>query len=399
MNFISTLVEHLDSAESPNSYITWAGLATISAILRDNVYFQFKYDKIYPNIYVVIVAGSSATRKDMPVRIAERLTRDIANTKIISGRTSIQAVMKNLSENYTNDKGHRLKGASGLLLSKELSDLIVDDPVAMKIITDWYDCHDHWDNNLISSGVSKLENVCVTILSASNDVLFQDVFKNSEIYGGLLARSFIVTETRRKRKNSRMYDQLDKTNLYPLLVEHLRELAKCKGEINLTDEARACYDAWYLSIEDDAFDRAGVIARMHTGVLKVGILLAAARSDFKMTVKQSDVEKAIDMCTGLIKNYKQITVVSGKSELANPMNLILAELLKEKEHVVQRRILIQRLLGSIDSQMLDKCVETLVDAEYMRVTQKQGAVAYGLTEKFIATYEKETAPQTRGMTI
>lgn len=396
MNFITTLVEHMESAESPNSYIVWAGLATIAAVLRDNIYFSFKFDKIYPNIYVIIVAGSSATRKDAPVRISEKLIRDVSNTKVIAGRASIQAVMKTLSENYTNETGHRLKGASGILLSKELSDLIVDDPVAMKVITDWYDCHDRWDNNLIGSGVSKLENVCVTILSASNDVLFQDVFKNSEIYGGLLARSFIVTENRRKRKNSRMFDSLDTRNLYPVLIEHLRELAKLKGEIILTPEAKQCYDDWYNSIEDEKFDRAGVIARMHTGVLKVSMLLAAAREDFKMTVRQADIEHAIDLCVGLIKNYKQITVVSGKSDLANPMNLILAELIKEKDHCIQRRILIQRLLGNLDSQILDRCCETLIDAEFIVVTSKGNSPAYRLTEKFMTVYEQELNPKIKG---
>jgi hypothetical protein len=395
MNFITNLVEHATDAESPNSYVVWAGLATIAAVLRDNVYFQYKYDRIYPNIYVIIVAGSSSTRKDYPVRLAERLTRDISNTKVISGRSSIQAVMKTLSENYTNEKGHRLKGASGILLSKELSDLIVDDPVAMKIITDWYDCHDHWDNNLVSSGVSKLENLCVTIMAASNDILFQDVFKNSEIYGGLLARSFIITETRRKKKNSRMYDAMGSRDLYPILVEHLTNLSKCKGPVDVTDEARKYYDDWYMSIEDDKFDRAGVIARMHTGVLKVSILLAAARKDFNMTVQEKDVEHAIDLCLGLIKNYKQITVVSGKSDLANPMNLILAELIKEKDHCIQRRVLIQRLLGSLDSQIMDRCTETLVDAEYIGVTIKGGAPAYNLTKKFLENYEKESAPRVK----
>jgi len=398
MNFITTLVEHLDDIESPNSYIVWSGLAALAAVLRDNIYFKYRHDKIYPNVYVFIIAGSSATRKDAPVRICEKLVREIGNTKIVSGRSSIQAVMKMLGENYTNDKGHRLKGASGILCSKELSDLVVEDPVAMKVITDWYDCHDTWDNNLISGGVSKLENVCVTILAASNDILFQDVFKNAEIYGGLLARSFIISENRRKKKNSRMFDSLDQRDLYPILIEHLRKLSSLKGEVIFTDHAKRYYDDWYNSIEDDRFDRAGVIARIHTGVLKISILLASARSDFEMTVREADVEQAINLCLNLLKNYKQITVVNGKSELANPMNLILMELIREKDHCLQRRILIQRLLGSLDSQIMDRCTETLIDAGFVTITSKGGNPAYKLTEKFLLDYEKESAPRVKGAT-
>lgn len=393
MNFITTLVEHLDDAESPNSYIVWSGLTAISAVLRDNVYFKFHHGVIYPNIYTFIVAGSSATRKDAPVRLAEKLIRDVGNTKVISGRTSIQAAMRTLAEHYTDEKGHRLKGASGILISKELSDLIVDDPVAMKVITDWYDAHDRWDNNLISmGGVSKLENLCVTILAASNDVLFQEVFKSAEVYGGLLARSFIISENKRKKRNSRMFDDENQVDLYPALLEHLQKLTKFKGKVELTTNAKQFYDDWYNSIDDEKFDRAGVIARMHTGVLKVSILLAAARDDFNMIVRENDVEEALELCQGLIKNYRQITVVTGKNELANPMSLILAELIKAKDHTLQRKIVIQRLLGSIDNTTLDRCAETLINADYLTITVKGGVPAYKLTPLFLAKYEQESGP-------
>jgi hypothetical protein len=130
------------------------------------------------------------------------------------------------------------------------------------------------------------------------------------------------------------------------------------------------------------------MARMHTGVLKIAMLLAAARDDFNMIVQESDIENSLKLCLDLIKNYKQITLVSGKSELANPMNLILTELLKEKDHCLQRRVLIQRLLGTIDSQILDRCTETLISAEYITVTSKGGNPAYQLTPKFIEGYKK-----------
>jgi hypothetical protein len=44
---------------------------------------------------------------------------------------------------------------------------------------------------------------------------------------------------------------------------------------------------------------------------------------------------------------------------------------------------------------MDRCTETLVDAEYIGVTIKGGAPAYNLTKKFLENYEKESAPRVK----
>lgn len=398
MSFLEILQDHTVDMESPTSYIIWSGLGAIAAVLRDNVFFQFRHGRIYPNIYVILVAKSSATRKDPPVRLIEKLVREVGNTKVVAGRASIQGIMRTLYENYTNEKNHRLKGASGIFISKELSDFLVEDPVATKILTDWYDTHDVWDNNLITlGGINRLENVCVTMVAASNDVLFTDVFKSSEIYGGLLARTFIITETKRRRKDSRMYDE-NKTivDKMPELIKHLHSLTKFKGSINIHNDARAYYDDWYKSIDDESFDKAGIVARIHTGVLKVAILIAANRFNFNMEMTLKDMEHATDLCTGILKNYKQIVFTGGKNEAAAPTGLILAELLKSKDNCLQRRHLIQRLLSITDSVLIDKSLATLQEAEYVVVTQREGSVAYQLTPKCIEIYNKECEATSKG---
>jgi hypothetical protein len=391
MDFIEVFLKYTEELESPTSYLKWAAITTLAAVCRDNIYFEDAYGKIYPNIYTIIVARSSATRKDPPIRIAEKLIRDVGNTKVISGRTSIQAAIRILADSFVNDKGIRLKGASGVLVSKELSDFLVEDPQAMKILTDWYDCHEVWPNSLVSlNGVLALYNVCITLLAASNDVLFRDVFKTSEVYGGLLARTFIIQESRRRQKNSRMYSNKDLSDWYKLLLEHLQLLARIKSPVRFTEPAKETYHKWYLSLEDERFDKAGVIARIHTGVLKLSMLLAAARPEFveSLEVKKEDVEASISECFDLLKNYQMVVYSAGKSEMSQPITLVLMELLKEKDHTLSRRAIIQRLFGQIDSKSLDLVKENLLDAGYIKIVQR-GGEAYQLTDKFLEIYLQE----------
>ena len=390
MDFIDIFTKHTADLESPLSYIRWSAVAILSAVMRDNLYYQWTHGKIYPNIYVVIVAKSSATRKDPPIREAERFLRAIGNTKVISGRASIQAVMKVLAENYVDkDTNKRLRGAVGILMSKELSDFLVDDPVATKILTDWYDCHDIWPNNLISSGITELRNLCVTMLAASNDELFKDVFHHREIYGGLLARSFIITESRRRKKNSRMYADPEQENHEEELLQHLTKISSMYGQVELTENAKRLYDDWYNSIEDEHYDKAGVIARMHTCVLKLAMILAASHFSFDKVIHMHDVVKAIEWIQQLIRNYQTVMLGTGRCILAEPTTLVLQELMKVKNYQLTYRQLIQRLFGNVDGDTLQKVLKDLCDTGFLRPDGSLGEPRYTLTEKFFEHLENK----------
>lgn len=91
-------MDYTADMESPDSFFRWAAIATVAGVLRDNVYLPQKKSPLYPNLYILLLADSAIDRKSTPLSIAGELVAEIRNTKIIRGRTSVQAILKVLGE-------------------------------------------------------------------------------------------------------------------------------------------------------------------------------------------------------------------------------------------------------------------------------------------------------------
>src|SRR5437773_9702104 len=101
MSWLTELLHSTEELESPQPFWMWSGLATIAAVVKDNVFLnRGKAYKLYPSIYVMLLARSGL-RKGPPINLAKRLVKGVDNTRIISGRSSIQAILKEMGTAYT----------------------------------------------------------------------------------------------------------------------------------------------------------------------------------------------------------------------------------------------------------------------------------------------------------
>ena len=391
-NYIEKFLEFTAEAESPTSFFEWSGIATLSAIMKDNLYFDTGFDKIYPNIYVLLIAKSGQCRKGTPLKVMKSLITSVGTVRLVAGRATVQAIVKELGSTGTSSSGALITGANALLYSEELSAFFHDDPETIPLLTDLYDSHDTWADSTVGAGRRELKDVCISLIGASNEVLLRDVFTSQALYGGLLARTFVVMESKRRHKDSRMGVNLKNLqNLKTELKQHLVRLANIKGLIKFSADAIKEYDEWYYSIDDDKYtSKSGVEARMHTSVLKLAICLAAAEEEFfrDLTVQTRHVSKAIDMMLSLLHNYDILTMGSGKSVVAEPMTTVIRCLLKAKNNELSRKSLLRMNFGDLDVETLDKSMLTLEQSGAAKSISVLGEPGYKLTEKFVLTLEK-----------
>ena len=134
-DFIETFLEYNSAYESPTQYFYYSALAGLGAVLRNNCYMLLGDTRIYPNLYVLIV-GKPAIRKAKPLNAVIELMKGVNNTKIIEGRTSIQAVIQRLGETERSKDGKSIVGASGLIYSEEISAMLTADDANIPVLTD-----------------------------------------------------------------------------------------------------------------------------------------------------------------------------------------------------------------------------------------------------------------------
>jgi hypothetical protein len=383
LNFIDGLLDYTRKYESPTSFWKWSAYATIAAVLRDNCKIQQGDDGLYPNIYVLLLADSAIQRKDKPVRLCQRLVESVRNTKVIAGRTSIQAILDELARGESDpNTGIILKGGSALFSAPELAAGLVADPQAVSVLTDIYAYYETYVSRLRGQGTFKIHKLCFTAIMASNKDLLIDVYDQRAMGGGLLGRTFLVTPDEWRPANS-LFEVNHRETKIENLVEELRRIASLKGDFSFTREAMEFYNQWYIPFRESYKqrpDRSGIAGRIHTGVLKVS-MLCCANSSNELVIQEQHVQEAIRDCMGLMSNYTQLTLGGGKSTNSEIGAIVLNEIYAAPEHLISRQKLVQKHWNAFDLETLDKLINTLSQGGMVDLVMVADGVGYKLTKK------------------
>lgn len=373
MSWLDETIKGYEEFESPLSFYYWSALASISAIVKDNIWLpRAGLYNLYPNIYVMLHADSGL-KKGPPVSMARQLVETVNNTRTISGRSSIQGILKEMGTARTQPGGKVVATSTAFICSSELTSSLVDDPVAVKILTDLYDRNYNIGNwrSLLKMESFTLKDPVITMLTATNEAMSEDFFTKTAIQGGYFARTFIIHETKRNRINSLLVPPTTKPDLKDLAI-YLKQLSALKGPMvslgsrektESHTEARKdmysgdcyyytpagiLYQEWYESFsrqidDSDMRDDTGTMNRFGDSVLKVAILLSLARSP-SLEICADAMEESIKRCESLIASVRKVTLGKRGMSKDSPLKAsIIKELLSRENRQVSRQMLLKKM--------------------------------------------------------
>jgi hypothetical protein len=398
MTWLQGIVKQHEELESPASFWYWAAIAAISAVVKDQVWLNRQIYNLYPNIYVMLHA-ESGLKKGPPISMARQLVKPVNNTRIISGRSSIQGILKDLGTAFTQPGGKIVSKSVAFICSSELSSSIVEDRVATKILTDLYDRQynvGEW-RSLLKMETFELKDPTITMLTATNEAMSEDFFTRSAIQGGYFARTFIVYEKETSVSNSLIYPLSNPPN-YVTSADYLKQVAKLVGEFHpiagneKSDEFRwkktkhgrevwfnevgIIYDDWYENFKElvkaSERDETGTLNRFGDSVLKVAMLLSLAQHP-QLVLTREAMNEAIIECEKLLGNVRKTTMGRhGISQSALLKTMIIMELLNRDNHQVTRTVLMKKMWQHYENaQEFDDIMQSF-DASGMISTNSVG---------------------------
>lgn len=420
MTWLEKLLEQHSELESPMNFWLWGGLASISAVVKDSVWINRHIHNLYPNIYVMFHADSGL-KKGPPISMAKQLVKGVDNTRVISGRSSIQGILKELGTAQTKPGGKVISKSCAFICSSELTSSIVEDKVATDILTDLYDRQyniGEW-KSLLKMEQFQLKDPTITMLTATNEAHSADFFGKKDIHGGYFARTFVVSENKRNRSNSLLVP-LTNPPKYDESIEYLREVAKLTGpfaplalkqadgngcnipypdrgtgEINYFTEAGLIYQKWYdeLSEEtltEDLRDDTGTLNRFGDSVLKVAMLLSLARSP-ELYIDPVSMQLAIDYCRTLIGNIKEMTYgKKGLSEAKHIKSLIIKELLSRPTHQISRPMLHKKMwMHYKEASEMDEIMNSFDQSGSIKTESIGNQIIYVMPDLVAKEYAKQ----------
>ena len=395
--------------ESPRNFWMWSGMAAISAVVMDNVYLSrgeqvdspSSFYNLYPNIYVLLHADS-AMKKGPPVNLAKDLVKKSTNglPKIISGRSSIQGMLKELGTAQSVPGGKILNKSAGFIASSEFTSSIVEDRAAMTILTDLYDRN--WNDgewkSLLKMEQFTLKDPVLTLLAAINEAHFEDFIGTKDIQGGFIGRMFVIAETQTSTFNP-LIEKLKRVPDRGKLIEYLKTLTTLKGPFkSLADTPQGkYYHDWYMDFytnirEQKVKDDTGTLGRFGDSVLKVAMCLSLSRST-ELEIDMTTMQQAIAVSEKLIANVRKTTLGrKGKADNLYLKTLIMQELLIREPHSITRENLMKKAFmhySNVDE--FNEVMGTFHEIGMITVENKGVVTIYTMPDKQVSLLQAHIA--------
>jgi hypothetical protein len=378
-SWIFDLISEHQAVETPDSWIYWSLMFCISSAAANAYTLRtLKGNVLYhPNLYIILM-GESGLGKGYPINLAKRLLQEANITRVIAGRSSIQAIIKE-GATTRSEKGKPLLTDSRMaIVNGELSTAIIQDPDSLTILTDLYDRNYNptWTNLLKGDGAEKLKDPYITCLFGSSPAHFYDSIPQANIEGGYIGRNLVIYEEKRSKdvdlldSEKESIDEDRFTNyIVPKYVPHLIALAANKARIVPDEKARVIFNTWRKEWRDNQAgynDRTGFVNRVPDHVLKVAMCLCLARYDHNTTIIEADVVEAIGKITSLIYASNKASSGNGLDPLAAQTRKIIDYLIAAPDNQLMRKELLIRGHGDYDIMTLDKILETLMEMGWVK---------------------------------
>lgn len=382
LNWVDSLVSECSHVETPHSWLWWSFISCISAAAGNNYSLKtLKGDLIYkPNLYIMLL-GESGLGKGFPINRAARLVTNAGVTRVIKGRSSIQAIVKEGATAKTVEGKAPINDSRMYIVNGELSSAIIADPDALQILTDLFDgnYNAEWVNLLKGDGAEKLKNPYITALFGTSPAHFYDSIPQANIEGGYIGRNLIIYEEKRSQNVDLLSDdsegnksEADKFDDYvsPKYVPHLEKISGHNGSLVPSTEARNLFNTWrHKWRAGQTHDKTGFLNRVPDHVLKVAMCLTLADFNFNGEINLTSMESSIEKVTNLVYSSKRTVEGRGPDPMAGATKSVLDYLLAAENQEMTRKQLLWRGYGTYNSYTLDQIIENLLEMNWIKRTK------------------------------
>ncbi len=378
-SWIDDLVAENQAVETPESWIYWSLVFCISSAAANAYTLRTLKGNLlyYPNIYVMLL-GESGLGKGYPVNLAKRLLQQADITRVIAGRSSIQAIIKEGATTKSVAGKPVITDSRMAIINGELSTAIIQDPDSLTILTDLYDrnYNPNWTNLLKGDGAEKLKDPYITCLFGSSPAHFYDSIPQPNIEGGYIGRNLVIYEEVRS-KNVDLLDSEEEsidedrfTNfIVPKFVPHLQLIAKNKARLIPSEAARMKFNLWrreWRATQAQYNDKTGFVNRVPDHILKVAMCTSLARYEDSFIISEEDMDGAITRVTALIYAAQKAAEGGGIDPIAVQTKKVIDNLIRAPDNQLTRQDLLIRGYGDYDTMILDKILETLIEMKWVK---------------------------------
>lgn len=348
-DWLTQYQEYTAETESAPVFNTWVGISTIASALRKKTWLSLGRLKVFPNLYIVLVAEPGVARKSQAITYASDIVSEVSCITTSADSITTQALLQDLEEStcYDNIPGlGTIRHASLSVISKEFETFLGGSQRMVVTLTDLFDAGETpWKHRTKNSGTITIPSVFLNILGATTPRSLASCLSEIAVGGGLTSRIlFVYSGTKTKKIAVPALTQAI-TKLRGTLIEGLQRISRITGAYDFTEDGLKFWKEWYENYDElsdkriqQRYEFAGWYSRKPLMIQKVAIALSASESSLKL-IASSHLKKAIQLIEELEHGMGSIFSATTKEESIKESADVLLDYIKQYKEISEKHLL------------------------------------------------------------
>ena len=355
--------------ESPEIFHFWVGISLIATALGRNTYLDRGYFKLYPNMFIVLLAESEECAKSTAIKIGVNMVLRAEDMEgcpmIFAQKATPQALVETLvDETGVPDADMVItKNAEVYITASELAVLLgkkEKNSELLTMLTDLYDCPDKWAYKTRFKGWEQVVNACLNMIAGTTPKWLRLTIPSDAIAGGFVSRLvFIyVNHTDREFPHPEYGDAEERIRVK--LVHDLSLIRRIKGPFKWGTGSKDWYADWY-KVNAERLRKAPelYVRRKKDLVLKLAMCISASKSDDR-TISIEDLRTGIS-AVNKVEEYLPVAIALISSTTMGDDTRKVLEIVR-RELKVGHSSLLRRLWHVLDAKRLGEIILTLEES-------------------------------------
>ena len=378
-NWIADYCRYTTFQESPLQLHTWTAISTIAGALNRRIYIRRGSYKLFPNLYIALVAPSGVIHKTTAANIGMDMLDEVDITEMMRGKLTSYHLL-----HWFQASTQSVGECCCTIYAPEMRNLILDHnrSEVVTLLTDYFDCPNNPQYRTKEGGKMQFKNIYINLLGCSTPEWLTLGTTIDEVAGGFTGRFVYVYADTTDRSIPFPEDLYTRqvADMRTDLVHDLAEIAQLTGQVILTNQAKAEYIVWYNARKSEWKDERlmGYYSRKGDLLLKLAMVISASSSD---SLVIDTIE--LNIAKALLKAIEQPMAKAFAGIVEDPAlrykDTVLSYIARSVDLKRSRDEILKWGWRKFDGQVLDRITTNLIEAKVVQ----QSAEVVGAERKIM----------------
>ena len=387
VNFIKGFGKLCAGTEIPPLFAFWCGLSGVSIALGRRVWIDQGIFKVFPNMYVVLAAGSGQCRKSTAISVLQGIAANVEPPfHFVSEKLTNEGLidyMYKIRTQRAGDEGDKSAPyySEAYAMVDELATFLdkksYEAGLAATLIQ-MFDCRPRFEYRTKTKGVTTIQNVCLGLLGGSTLDWIRNAIPADAIGGGLTSRIIYVYVEKPCPPCARPSFTDDDRALALDLASAMQTIATvpCGPATLLPDaweEYERLYNEWHETQGGESAmflnaNLAGYASRRFMHLLRIAMLLSVAEHPTRsqVVITHGDVVLAHKQLCLVERYMPRIMFLIASNDRGFNSEMVYLRVMSFGKDGISRELLMRSITNRLSQRELDEILVTLLTAGRVR---------------------------------